>query len=377
MNFSSSDFVNVSFPKEASELCITPNFNITLASDQTLMTAGYTIPMFLSLTGNALVIGAFYRRYDQLQTPVNYFIINMAVSDLLVPFFVFPKHIQEVYLGWGPIIVSGVLGDIVCKITSFAEDVSASVSSQSMLFIAAERFSSIVIPQKWPLISRQTTPRFLGFTWVFSSVFFSYCFYLRKVVDDNERTLCTYKLPQGFDSWQELWKTERLTFLVGFVAIPFIIMVIFYTVIVVTLHRQVKAALSEVQKRHVKQTQRVTLMLISVVAVFFISWIPFYIYFCLHFYSLDINLSCNSMTKLWLAGRYVNYIYTAFNPLIYYTFNAIYRQGFHELLSCGWRCYPRFCRKTTVEPGHPNLRHQSDGLNGSRDTWVISEIEGN
>ena len=262
---------------------------ITLASDQTLMTAGYTILMFLSLTGNALVIGAFYRRYDQLQTPVNYFIINMAVSDLLVPFFVFPKHIQEVYLGWGPIIVSGVLGDIVCKITSFAEDVSASVSSQSMLFIAAERFSSIVIPQKWPLISRQTTPRFLGFTWVFSSVFFSYCFYIRKVVDNKERTLCTYKLPQGFDSWQELWKTERLTFLVGFVAIPFIIMVIFYTVIVVTLHRQVKAALSEVQKRHVKQTQRVTLMLISVVAVFFISWIPFYIYFCLHFYSLDIN----------------------------------------------------------------------------------------
>ena len=258
----------------------------------------------------------------------------MAVSDLLIPLFVLPRLIQEVYLGWGPWLVSGALGDIQCKVASFADGVSIAVSLQSMVFIAIERFSSIVLSHKRSLISRRTTPRLFGFTWVFSSVCFSYYFISYKLVDENKTTVCSYFLPQIFDTWQERWKVDRLVVLVVFVIIPFVLMVVFYTSTVVTLHCQVKAAIqlsSEAQKRRAKQTQRITLMLISVVAVFFISWTPYYIYFFLHYYSLGSILSCDTLKRLWFAGHYMNYIYTALNPLIYYTFNPIYRQGFHEL----------------------------------------------
>ena len=170
-NLLSNGSTHYSFLNESSELC-DPQIPTTSISYKSFMITGYAILLFLFLAGNALIIAVFYRRYDQLQTPVNYFIINMAVSDLLVPFFVLPKRIQIVFLGWGPWLVSGVFGDIICKVASFADEVSIAVSSQSMVFIAAERFSSIVFSHKRPLISRRTTPRFIGFTWAFASVFF-------------------------------------------------------------------------------------------------------------------------------------------------------------------------------------------------------------
>ena len=111
------------FLNKSSETC-NPQIPNASTSDKALMTTGYVILLFVSLAGNALIIAVFFKKHDQLQTPVNYFIINMAVSDFLVPIFVLPRRIQEVYLGWGPWLVSGVLGDIICKVASFADEVS-------------------------------------------------------------------------------------------------------------------------------------------------------------------------------------------------------------------------------------------------------------
>ena len=352
------------FLNESSETC-NPQIPNASTSDKALMTTGYVILLFVSLAGNALIIAVFFKKHDQLQTPVNYFIINMAVSDFLVPIFVLPRRIQEVYLGWGPWLVSGVLGDIICKVASFADEVSITVSSQSMVFIASERLSFIVFQHKRPFISNRTTPFAIVFTWLFSTVFYSYYLFAYKVVAENKTTVCIISLPHFFHSWQDLWRVDRLVLLLVFVVIPFILMLVFYTTIVVTLRRQVKDAIHlslKVQKRRAKQTQRITLMLISVVAVFVISWTPYYIYFFLHYYSLGSNLSCETIKRLWFAGYYMNYIYTALNPLIYYTFNPIYRHGLHELLGCPWSCYSR--RQMVVEPVNrqSNGRCQSGGL---------------
>ena len=71
-----------------------------------------------------------------------------------------------------------VLGDFLCKVVHLADEISITVSSQSMVFIAAERFWAIVYSMKTPIISLKTTPRFIGFTWLFSTVFCSYYFFL-------------------------------------------------------------------------------------------------------------------------------------------------------------------------------------------------------
>ena len=309
--------------------------------DRAVMTAGYTILLVLSLVGNVFIIVVFYKRYQQLRTPVNYFIVNMAVSDLLVPVFVIPRIIQEIYLGWYPWPIGGVLGDILCRVVHFVDEVSVSVSSQSMVFIAAERFWSIVFRLKKPLISRRTTPRFISFTWVFSIIFYSYYLFVHKLRYKDNGPICDYDFPQLFSSWQNLWRADRLSLLIVFVVIPCVLLTVFYTTIIISLRRQERCAIHrayKTQQRRAKTNQRIAVMLVIVVIVFFVSWAPYYVYFFLQYYSFAASLSCGSLKRLRLSGRLMNYLYTALNPLIYYVFNPIYHQGFHKLLCCPWKC---------------------------------------
>ena len=50
--------------------------------------------LFLSLMGNLLVVAVFYRN-KTLRTPVHYFIVNMAISDLIIPVVVLPLVIAK------------------------------------------------------------------------------------------------------------------------------------------------------------------------------------------------------------------------------------------------------------------------------------------
>ena len=59
------------------------------------ITVGFLV-LFLSLTGNFLVVAVFYRN-KTLRTPVHYFIVNMAISDLMIPVVFLPLVIAREY----------------------------------------------------------------------------------------------------------------------------------------------------------------------------------------------------------------------------------------------------------------------------------------
>ena len=321
-------------------------------TDQALMTLGFVILLILALLGNIFVITVFSKRSNQLRSPVNCFIINMAVSDLLVPILVIPRRIQEIYLGWSPWLVGGALGDILCRVLNFADEVSVTVSSQSMVFIAAERFWSIVFPMRPPLISKQTTPKFICFTWIFSALFFSYYLFAHKLVRKDKTLVCQYGLPHIFHTWQDLWRADRMSLLAVFVVFPFVLLTAFYVVIIITLHRQEKKAIhlsSVAQRKRTEENQRVTIMLVTVVVLFFICWTPYYVYIFLQYYSLGSRWPCSSIQKWYLGSIYMNYAYTAINPLIYYIFNKSFRRGFHDLLFCRFYC-SHCCQQIRVGP---------------------------
>lgn len=325
--------VNGSFTKE----CL-PYDAHNSTTDQLVMTTGYVILFIFSFIGNILVIAAFYKDTEEQRTPVQCFIVNMAVSDLFVPLFVIPRRIKQIYHGWGTWLIGGVLGEILCKVVNFADEVSVTVSSQSMVFIAADRFWAIVFPMRTSLISKRTTPRVICFTWISSTIFFFYYFFAYKLDYNKDKVpFCGNTLPQIFKSRDDLWRVDRLSLLVIFVAIPFILLVAFYFSIIAALYRQEKAAIhlsSVAQQQRARENKKVTLMLIVVVIMFFVCWTPYYVYFFLYYYSLGVNWSCNSLQRLRLGSKYMNYIYTALNPLIYYRFNANFRRRVMQMLFC-------------------------------------------
>ena len=75
-----------------------------------------------------------------MRKPINFFIVNMAMSDLLFTLFFIPREIQLFYINsW---LISGPLGQALCKLVILLSDVSFAVSIQSLVLIAVDRFGA-------------------------------------------------------------------------------------------------------------------------------------------------------------------------------------------------------------------------------------------
>ncbi|XP_020631507.1 neuropeptides capa receptor-like [Orbicella faveolata] len=95
----------------------------------------YCFILLGSFLGNISIIIIVYKHRD-LRKTVNYFILNMAVSDLLLPLSAIPVEITQLMTDSRHWNVSGILGSIFCASYYFIRDFSLHVSTQSLEAIA-------------------------------------------------------------------------------------------------------------------------------------------------------------------------------------------------------------------------------------------------
>ena len=113
-------------------------------------TFAYCLIFLVSLAGNT-VLGIIVYKTRTMRKPINFLIVNMAMSDLLLTFFVIPLEIQRLYIdSW---LIGGPLGQALCKLTHFFIDASTAVSTQNLVLVAVDRFGAVVYPLRSPLIS--------------------------------------------------------------------------------------------------------------------------------------------------------------------------------------------------------------------------------
>ena len=91
-------------------------------------TFAYCLFFIVSLAGNT-VIGIIVYKTKTMRKPINVFIVNMAMSDLLFPIFVIPPLTLMLYTdSW---LIGGSLGQAFCKLKAFLPDVSTDTGLQS------------------------------------------------------------------------------------------------------------------------------------------------------------------------------------------------------------------------------------------------------
>ena len=106
----------------------------------------------LSVVGNSLVIFVV-RKCPELRKTVNYFTVNMAVSDFISPLIAIPSAYGGKVarsLEWP---IGGTVGLMVYSVKSFLTSVSLTVSMQSLVWITFDRFVAVVWLTKVRLIS--------------------------------------------------------------------------------------------------------------------------------------------------------------------------------------------------------------------------------
>ena len=185
----------------------------------------------VSLTGN-IVIGIIVYKTKTMRKPINFFIVNMAMSDLLYPIIVIPQGIKMLYIdSW---LIDGPLGQALCKLGVSLVDLSATVSAQSLVLIAVDRFGAVVFPLRSPLISSKLCPFFILSTWVVAIAVNSPELFAVKLVEYPTQLVCERHWNEVFGE-SSSFGNYLLSFLVVFTFIPLVLMAILYIIIYLKL----------------------------------------------------------------------------------------------------------------------------------------------
>ncbi|RWS26313.1 cholecystokinin receptor-like protein [Leptotrombidium deliense] len=386
----------------------------TLKDDESLlnkenivtMVLPYTCIFILAVVGNMLVIVtlAVNRR---MRSVTNSFLINLAVSDLLLGVFCMPFSLI------GLLMKQFIFGSIMCRLVPYLQAVSVCVSSWTLVVVSVERYYAICHPlksrgyrQSWGHVYK-----LIAAIWIFSSVIMSPIALLSELqplkekseqflsrthfifCDSNDHILADkFKCRESWPSEKHLIAFTIFLDVILFV-IPLIVMIVTYSQIVVTLWRNIsdnncmtkaheekknhiltfadkkvesKAVRNEanrssriirglklrssVDQRLVQQRQsRVIRMLFVVVIEFFICWTP------LHFIN-TVSLFYPRAVYRGLGYTWISifqllaFFSCCTNPITYCFMNSKFRQSFLLLFKCSTNESHRNLDKQTYPP---------------------------
>ena len=282
----------------------------------------------VSLVGN-IFIGIIVYKTKSLKKPVNYFIANMAMSDLVFPISMFPIDVASLFIS-GSWLISGPLGQAFCKLVSFSIEVSVLVSSQSLVLIAVDRFGTVVFPLRSPVISLNKYRFFILATWIIAMVVRCPILFFFEVIE----------YPGGLECmplWSPYFEHYTVAMIAVVFCVPLVLITILYFTIAITIKSQKTVGEQSVSGReqNLKRAKIVGKTSIAIVSAFTMGWLPLSIWWLVYFYSSD-------KTVIWSCGfhyftqivRFLMYSYCAVNPCICFIFIGHYRQGLKNLLSC-------------------------------------------
>ena len=307
----------------------------------------YAIILIFGLLGNAFVVVIVYKR-QELRNTINYFIVNMAVSDFVFPLTTIPLSIKDIASNSSHWPLGGTAGLILCKLRWFLQSVSITVSTISLVWIAVDRFLAVVFPMKLHLISSRFRASAIASTWLVAMLANAFLSNAYELVDENEETVCSNSQNVSF-AYLTYAKLYTLLFQIA----PLLATATLYSGIAVSLRRQDKAfapssrhspqvrspQVRDLQQLVHKKKLRAIKMAFCIMAAFYICIFPIVLYFILWEYKIAV--SCSFSNKLLFIASVMLFLSSAINPVICMTFVQSYRQALKAILcSCSSKWSP-------------------------------------
>lgn len=278
---------------------------------ETISGAFFILIFIVSVTGNCLLLCVLVLYENLKKNVTNLFILNLACSDLIftatLPFWaVYQLH------HW-------VFGDFACKCMTMLYIVGLYSSIILLTAVTVDRFITVVL-DNWPgnPVKRQRCAMFAcAAAWVIS-IAASVSDAIKVKVEDWDGTYRCEDLSDDHDVKLGYYLQVSLLFF-----LPFAIIVFCYSAILKTVLQ------ASNRKRH-----RTVVVVLCIVAAFFICWGPFNI--LLFIMSLYEPESCKAQERLHIAYyicRILAYSHCCMNPLLYMLSQKL-RRHLHHLLRC-------------------------------------------
>ena len=315
---------------ETASMIVVCNNVINVSGLKIGLTIGYSLILVLSLAGNS-AIGVIFYKTPSLRKPINYLIMNMAMSDLIFPLITVPWFLVRFYTSpvdhW---LIGGPLGQALCKLIVYVPAVSYGVSCQSLVLITVDRFVAVVFPLRSTVISCKLFPFVITATWIIALAFYSPWLNSAKVVEVKGRSVCSViDISDEIKSWQIAVVITNYI-----IIITIVLLVILYSIIVIKLKLQTRPGeqSNNAEKKRAKRNRKVLRMACAIVLAFSLCCVPM---LTLGFMSLfpKIMSSCGVPIFVFIA-IFMYHVNCAVNPIICLIFSSNYRQGLKRLLKC-------------------------------------------
>ncbi|XP_020631296.1 tyramine/octopamine receptor-like [Orbicella faveolata] len=335
--------------------------------------------LILDVCGNCLVIGAILR-YRRLRTITNYFIISLAVSDLLIAALSMSFRIHHTLksLCWD-------LGETICEFWVFVDLLCSCASITNLSLISIDRFLALTFPLSYrSIMTKARAIAAIAFVWGYSGLLASLSF-------------MNWSADASTSASGECKKTDRYYYTFAITAgffLPLIILVINYSMVFKVAFTQAKKlqqlksassmepaetsdadfspdprpsviSIGRVERKRRKSIVRelkATKTLAIVIGTFIVCWLPFFIImFVVQFCDLCLHKIHPTATQfVAIVFVYVlPLLNSAVNPIIYSSFNSDFRSAFKDI----------FIRVCTI-CGRDSYTHRSSS--GDEDVSVVT-----
>ncbi|CAB4013552.1 5-hydroxytryptamine receptor 1-like [Paramuricea clavata] len=294
-----------------------------------------------TILGNALVLVVTWRERS-LHQPNKYFIVCLAVSDLLVGMILEPLRVYQLSLDYESRLTISVH---LCRFLVWLDTCALAASIYSLTFISFDRFIKIKKPLQYR--SRMTTSKSLKIIFIIWLISTAFATYAATPHSGSRGILLTSVGFCGHIDKKAMKNFYTFLAVTAFI-LPTLVIVVMYALIFVVVHKRQKmlrnGELGQTcndrnQRNAFLQDLKIIRMLVVVVGVFILCWGPYFIYIMLYHHDPNlIDWDSRSFRYSWrriiitdLVITRLPYLNSLCNPIIYACLDQTYREAFKNL----------------------------------------------
>ncbi|XP_049646670.1 neuropeptide Y receptor type 4-2-like [Suncus etruscus] len=293
----------------------------------------YSIETIVGVLGNLCLVCVIIRQKEKANV-TNLLIANLAFADFLMCLICQPLTVTYTIMDYW------IFGEALCKMSSFIQCMSVTVSILSLVIVALERHQLIINPTGWkPSISQA----YLGIVviwliaFLLSLPFLTYnvlegVFHMNHSKDLKfleDKLVCIESWPQ--DHHRIIYSTFLLLFQY---CVPLAFILVCYVRIYQRLRKQRKVFHKGTCSSRSWQMKRINMTLMAMMAAFAVLWLPLHVFNSLVDWYYEAIPPCHE-NLIFLVCHLLAMASTCVNPLIYGFLNTNFKKEVKALvLTC-------------------------------------------
>ena len=286
------------------------------------LTIAFAVIVVVNLIGNSLVC-LIVLRYPPKRTPINYLLVNLAVSDILVALFITPQYVIR-HAFKHP---SGTTGDYFCKFITGGNFVwvGGASSGFSLVVVAFERYFAVTQPlNKDKRLTIRQLATVVAVCWLCAVVFNLPLFFVIQFQDGS------FHCPEHWSN-PTLAKAYTIACFFVFGAIPIGVMAILYSRAIFKLWNDKTHSALGLNQARIRARLKVTRMVVIVSVMYTLCWVPNLVLYILSKFKPE---QFAYVSLAYIATVVLVSFNSAMNPFIYSLYSSNFRGHLLDALCC-------------------------------------------